>query len=87
MSKNKSVDLRDHLFKCMEDLADPDANVDIERIKMMVSVADKIIDLAKVGVAHMVASDSRRDDGFISDSERPPLGVVGGGLLLVDKKR
>lgn len=51
--KNKIDDLRNHLFEMLETLKDPEAKVDIERLKLGNEVAQTIINSAKVGVDFM----------------------------------
>lgn len=48
--KNKIEDLRNHLFACLESLADTEKPMEIERAKAIADVAQVIINSAKVEV-------------------------------------
>lgn len=50
MAKNKISDLRDHLFETLEALKDKENPMELERAKMISSVAQTIINAAKVEV-------------------------------------
>lgn len=51
--KNTNTDLRNHLFALLEDLQDPDKEVDLERAKITVEVSQTIINSAKLEVDAM----------------------------------
>jgi len=50
MAKNKMDDLRNHLFETIESLKDPDKPMEIERAQAISTVAQTIINSAKVEV-------------------------------------
>lgn len=50
MARNKMNDLRDHLFATLEALADKDEPMEIERAQAIASVANVIVQSAKVEV-------------------------------------
>ncbi len=75
--KNSLNDLRNHLFVALENLADPDAKIDIERIKQITEVSKVLVDTAKVEVAFINAvGDERLSTGFIES--KPALPAPGG---------
>lgn len=51
--KNKIEDLRDHLFATLEGLRDKESPLDIERAKAISTVANSIIETAKVEVRYL----------------------------------
>lgn len=74
MAHNKMSDLRDHLFETLEALKDKDAPMDLERAKAVCSVAQTIINSAKVEVDLVKAvSGDRGSDFFGSAAARPSL--------------
>jgi hypothetical protein len=50
MAKNKIADLRDHLFETIEALKDPDKPMDLDRARAISTVAQTIINAAKIEV-------------------------------------
>lgn len=54
--KNTLDDLRNHLFETIEALKDPDNPMDVERAKTISSVAQTIINSAKVEVQYLEAT-------------------------------
>lgn len=65
--KNKSEDLRNHLFATLEALQDDENPMDIERAKTIAGVAGKVIDLAKVEVDFIRATGSERGSEFLEN--------------------
>lgn len=67
MPKNKIEDLRNHLFETLEALADPDAVIDMERVKSIAEISQVIINSAKLEVALMqvIGKKQKIDTGFI----------------------
>lgn len=61
MPRNKIDDLRNHLFETLEMLKDPDSPMDLDRAKTIASVAQVIVNSAKVEVDFIKATG--RDDG------------------------
>jgi hypothetical protein len=61
MPRNKIDDLRNHLFETLEMLKDPEAPMDLDRAKTIASVAQVIVNSAKVEVDFIKATG--RDDG------------------------
>lgn len=53
MPKNKLSDLRDHLFATLESLTDKEAPMDIARAQAVCSVAEQLIESAKVEVKYI----------------------------------
>lgn len=51
--RNKAEDLKNHLFELLENLSDPDKDLDVEikRSKAMVDVGQVLVDLAKEEIA------------------------------------
>lgn len=68
MPKNKIEDLRNHLFATLESLQDEDNPMDIDRAKAIASVAQVIINSAKIEVDFIKATGmSSGTTGFIPD--------------------
>jgi hypothetical protein len=67
MPKNKIEDLRNHLFETLEKLTDPDAKVDMDRVKSIAEISQVIINSAKLEVALMqvIGKNQKIDTGFI----------------------
>lgn len=63
--KNKMTDLRNHLFEMLENLKDPDAKVDLDRMKAGVEVARVLVDSAKVEVAFITVTGRTEGSDFI----------------------
>lgn len=79
--KNKIEDLRDHLFATLEALQDDDKPMDIARAKAISTVAQTIINSAKVEVDYLRTTDAIGGTGFIPDKPReipdkPPSKVL-----------
>lgn len=72
--KNKSEDLRNHLFATIEALQDEDKPMDIDRAKAIALVADKVIDLAKTEIKFMETSGSLPNSNFIEASKHKAIG-------------
>ncbi len=74
--KNKMQDLRNHLFAALENLADDESKVDLDRIKAMTEIGKVLVDSAKVEVAFMreVGGSST---GFIESKPELPPGQGG----------
>lgn len=71
--KNKSEDLRNHLFATLEALQDDDNPMDIERAKTVAHVAGKVIDLAKVEVDYVRATGADRGSDFLEHQHQESL--------------
>lgn len=69
--KNKIEDLRNHLFATLEGLRDKDHPMDIERAKAISSVANSIIETAKVEVKFIEVVGGK-GTGFMADPNAPP---------------
>lgn len=67
MPKNKIEDLRNHLFATLEALQDEDNPMDIERAKAIASVAQTIVNSAKVEVDFIRATGMDMGTGFITE--------------------
>ena len=63
--RNKIEDLRDHLFATLEALRDPDKPMDIDRAKAISTVAQTIINTAKVEVDYIEATGGRGSSSFL----------------------
>lgn len=75
--KNKMTDLRNHLFEMLEALKDPDASVDLERMKAGVEVARVLVDTAKVEVQFLTVTGRTEGSDFIDqDASLPAPGVA-----------
>lgn len=82
--KNKIDDLRDHLFATLEALRDPEKPMDIERAKTVASVAQVIVDSAKVENEFMKLTGSD-GSGFIEKHAQLPAGAPGTPRLVNGK--
>ena len=71
--KNKIEDLRNHLFATIEALLDDDHPMEIERAKAVSTVAQVIINSAKVEVDFLEATGALSGSGFIPYEPRKPL--------------
>lgn len=71
--KNKMTDLRNHLFEMLENLKDPDAKVDLDRMKAGVEVAKVLVDSAKVEVAFITVTGRTEGSDFIDVPKTDPL--------------
>jgi hypothetical protein len=67
--KNKLSDLRNHLFETIEALKDEDKPMDIERARAVSSVAQTILDSAKVELKEIEISGSTVSSEFLEVSE------------------
>jgi hypothetical protein len=72
--KNKSEDLRNHLFATIEALQDKDDPMDIDRAKAVALVADKVIDLAKTEIKFMEVTGAMPSSDFIQPEKQKALG-------------
>ncbi len=70
--KNKMQDLRDHLFTQLENLADKETDVDLDRIKAMTEISKVLVDSAKVEVAFINATGTSQTTGFIESKPALP---------------
>jgi len=71
--KNKIEDLRNHLFATLEALQDEDKPMELGRAKAISSVAQTLINSAKVEVEFLKTTGSKYGSGFIPDTPRKPL--------------
>jgi hypothetical protein len=71
--KNKIEDLRNHLFAALEGLADKDAPLDLDRARTIASVAQTIINSAKVEVDFFAACGRLPDGGLLRDPNQKQL--------------
>lgn len=67
MPRNKLSDLSNHMFALIEDLSDPEVDVDLERAKVMTNAARTIVDIAKTEVQYA--------NTLIKAGYRPQLGT------------
>lgn len=72
MPKNKLSDLRDHLFETIEALKDRDKPMDIDRAKAISTVAQTVIDSARVELQACEILGVENDSDFfpVSDLDR-----------------
>ncbi|MHB8368952.1 MAG: hypothetical protein ACYDBP_04565 [Leptospirales bacterium] len=70
--KNRIEDLRNHLFAALEGLADEEKPLDLERAKAIATVAQTIINSAKVEVEYLEIT-GQGGSGFMA-AEKIPLG-------------
>lgn len=63
--KNKLGDLRDHLFATIEGLLDPDKPMETDRARAVATVAQTVIDSAKVEVAFLKQVDGAKPSQFL----------------------
>lgn len=70
--KNKMQDLRDHLFAQLENLADKETKVDLDRIKAMTEISKVLVDSAKVEVGFINATGTNHTTGFIESKPALP---------------
>ncbi|MGH1450252.1 MAG: hypothetical protein ACRBBM_12655 [Pseudomonadaceae bacterium] len=76
--KNKMEDLRNHLFAQLENLADKETEVDLDRIKAMTEISKVLVDTAKVEVGFINATGSQHTTGFIESKPALPEPGKGG---------
>lgn len=79
--KNKMTDLRNHLFEMLENLKDPEASVDLERMKAGVEVARVLVDTAKVEVQFLTVTGRTEGSDFIDQEAglpAPNVARIGG---------
>ncbi len=69
--KNKIENLRDHLFATLEALRDKDSPMDIERARAISTVANSIIETAKVEV-RFIETVGGKGTGFMADDKALP---------------
>jgi hypothetical protein len=67
---NNIRDLRKHLFETIEALKDPDKPMDVNRAKAISSVAQTIINSAKLEVQYLRATDSADQSEFLIAEEQ-----------------
>ena len=72
--KNKSEDLRNHLFATIEALQDEEKPMDIDRAKAVALVADKVIDLAKAEIKFMEVTGATPSSDFIESAKPKQIG-------------
>jgi hypothetical protein len=72
--RNKIDDLRNHLFATLEALRDEDKPMDLERAKTISTVAQTIINSAKVECEYLEIT-GKGGSGFIPE-EQPRLSAV-----------
>lgn len=74
--KNKMTDLRNHLFVALEQLADPDSKVDLERIKATAEIGKVLVETAKVEVMFIRQVDPQavKSSAFLEHDGRPAIG-------------
>jgi hypothetical protein len=68
--KNKIQDLRDHLFATLEALQDDEKPMDIERAKAVASVAQVIVNSAKIELDFIKATGRAEGTGFIPEERQ-----------------
>jgi len=73
--KNKITDLRDHLFETLEALKDPDKPMEIERAKTVASVAQVIINSAKIENDFLKITGAVKSTGFLPDGDNTAIDV------------
>ena len=74
--RNKIDDLRDHLFATLEALRDEDKPMDLERAKTISTVAQTIINSAKVECEYLEIT-GKKGSGFIpEETPQPRLSAV-----------
>lgn len=71
--KNKLPDLRNHLFAALEDLADKESPLAIDRAKAIADVAQTIINSATVEVKFLQATGGIKGTGFIDGGDEKPV--------------
>lgn len=81
MPKNKIEDLRNLLFETMERLIDPDDDsMDLEKAETVASVAQVIVNSAKVEVEYVKAVGAATAAGtFFRDHDEEPKRITAGG--------
>lgn len=70
--KNKSEDLRNHLFATIEALRDLDKPMDLDRAKTIAHVAQTAINLAKAETEFLETVGRSSGSGFFPQPEPPP---------------
>jgi hypothetical protein len=70
--KNKLVDLRDHLFATLEALRDDEKPMDLDRARMIATVAKEITETAKVEVDFLRVTGQQSASGFLPAKEEKP---------------
>jgi len=70
--KNKIEDLRDHLFETIEALKDDEKPMELERAKTIASVAQTIINSAKLENEYLKITKGIKSTGFIPDGDEKP---------------
>mgnify|MGYP006981214021 CR=1 FL=1 len=72
MTRNKIEDLRDHLFETIEALKDKSDPMDLDRARTISTVANSIIESAKVEVQAMKELGGHLATDFIPANTRAP---------------
>lgn len=67
--QNKMSDLRRHLFATLEDLRDPNTQVDYERVNQITQVSQTIINSAKVEVDFFRATGFEPSNKFFEQKQ------------------
>lgn len=77
--KNKMSDLRDHLFDVLERLKDPDpaTPMTIETAKMIVDVADTLVDTARVENDYLHNLSKLYPEGLPQNQQKALGGWIG----------
>lgn len=70
MPKNKLSDLRNHLFETIEALKDPEKPMDIDRAKAISTVAQTVIDSARLELKACEILGTEGDASFFPMSPR-----------------
>lgn len=73
--KNKIGDLRNHLFAALEKLNDDENPMDLDRAKAIASVAQVVINSAKVEVDFIKATNKSNGTGFIPVEDKKVIGL------------
>jgi hypothetical protein len=69
--RNKIEDLRNHLFSALEGLQDEDKPMEIQRAKAIASVAQVIVNSAKIELDYIKATGGRTSaTGFIPEAPK-----------------
>jgi hypothetical protein len=70
MPKNKIEDLRNHLFATLEKLQDDEDPMDLDRAKTIASVAQVIVNSAKIEVDFIKVTGQEKGTGFIPEVKK-----------------
>jgi hypothetical protein len=69
--KNKLTDLRDHLFATLESLQDKENPMELDRAKVIATVAKEITETAKVEVDFLRVTGQSSASGFLPAASKP----------------